>query len=119
MAPLSASLVLFREAGPELLRAKSLAMTGWLAEQIESRLADVLEIVTPAEPDRRGCQLSLRMRAGREQGRALFRHLEAHGVVADWREPDILRVAPVPLYNRYEDCCELLSRTGEWAAAAG
>jgi len=119
MAPLSASLALFREAGLERLRAKSLAMTGWLADCISNRLSEVLEIVTPAEPARRGCQLSLRVRAGRDQGRALFLHLEEHGVVADWREPDILRVAPVPLYNRFEDCCELLNRIGDWAAAAG
>jgi kynureninase len=117
MAPLHASLARFREAGLDRLRAKSLAMTGWLADAIESQLPDVLDILTPAEPERRGCQLSLRVRAGREQGRRLFRHLEQHGIVTDWREPDILRVAPVPLYTRFEDCFELLSRIGDWATA--
>lgn len=119
MAPLHASLDLFREAGFDRLRSKSLAMTGWLAENIEANLGDVLDILTPSEPERRGCQLSLRVRAGREQGRRAFRHLEAHGLVADWREPDIIRVAPVPLYNRYEDCFQLLERLGDWAKNSG
>ena len=117
MAPLRASLDIYHEAGPDRLRAKSLAMTGWLADSIEAHFDDVLEILTPKDPERRGCQLSMRVRAGREQGRRLFRHLEDHGVIADWREPDIVRVAPVPLYNRYEDCFELLSLTDDWAAA--
>jgi kynureninase len=115
MAPLHASLDLFHEAGPDRLRAKSVAMTGWLADSIEAELGSVLEILTPGEPTRRGCQLSLRVRAGREQGRRAFRHLEANGVVADWREPDIIRVAPVPLYNRYEDCFEFLDHLCDWA----
>jgi kynureninase len=92
-------------------------MTGWLADGIASHLEDVLEILTPTDPARRGCQLSLRVRAGRDQGRRLFRHLEEHGIVADWREPDILRVAPAPLYNNHHDCFELLSRMNDWAAA--
>ncbi|MCW8873409.1 MAG: kynureninase [Xanthomonadales bacterium] len=118
MAPLRASLALFREAGMERLRAKSLGMTQWLAGAIESRLGDVLEVLTPADPGRRGCQLSLRVRAGHERGRELYRWLGEHGVVSDWREPDILRVAPVPLYNRFEDCHEFLRQVGDWAAQA-
>jgi kynureninase len=119
MAPLRASLALHRDAGMERLRAKSMRLTGWLAGSIESRLGDVLEIVTPADPERRGCQLSLRVRAGREQGRRLFEHLQQAGVVTDWREPDILRVAPTPLYNRFEDCHEFLRETAQWATAGG
>ena len=118
MAPLHASLDLFREAGFDRLRAKSLAMTGWLAENIEAEFGGALEILTPSDPERRGCQLSLRVRAGREQGRRAFRHLEANGVVADWREPDIIRVAPVPLYNRFEDCFALLDHLGDWASSS-
>jgi kynureninase len=117
MAPLQASLEIFEDAGLGRLRAKSLAMTGWLGDSIEAHFDDVLEILTPKDPGRRGCQLSLRVRAGREQGRRLFRHLEDHGVIADWREPDIVRVAPVPLYNRYQDCFEMLSLANDWAAA--
>jgi kynureninase len=118
MAPLRASLALFREAGMARLRAKSLDMAQWLAGAIETHLADVLEVLTPADPGRRGCQLSLRVRAGHERGRALYRWLGERGVVCDWREPDILRIAPVPLYNRYEDCQEFLRQVGGWAAQA-
>jgi len=116
MAPLRASLALFHAAGMERLRAKSRRLTGWLAEAIEAELGEVLEILTPAAPERRGCQLSLRVRAGAGRGRQLYQHLAKQGVITDWREPDILRVAPVPLYNRYEDACELLRQVRAWAA---
>jgi kynureninase len=117
MAPLRASLALFQEAGMARLRVKSRRLTGWLAEAIEAEVGHVLEILTPAAPERRGCQLSLRVRAGAEHGRQLYQHLAAHGVITDWREPDILRVAPAPLYNSYEDCFEMLRQVGAWAAA--
>jgi kynureninase len=119
MAPLRASLQLFGEAGMVALRAKSVALTGWLAAHIEALLGDWLEILTPADPGRRGCQLSLRVRGrgktGHQAGRRLHAHLERHGVVTDWREPDIIRVAPVPLYNRYADCAEFLRHAHDWA----
>ena len=70
---------------------------------IDARLADVLEIVTPRDPAQRGCQLSLRVHGGRERGRALFEHLAAHGVLGDWREPDVIRISPAPLYNNHAD----------------
>lgn len=107
MAPLRTSLQLFDEAGMGALREKSVALTGFLAELVATEFADLLEIVTPAEPERRGCQLSTRVRAGRDEGRRLFRYLQAHGAISDWREPDVIRLAPVPLYNRFEDCARL------------
>jgi len=118
MAPLRASLGLFHAAGAQRLRAKSRRLTGWLADAIEAQLGEVLEILTPSDPERRGCQLSLRVRAGREQGRNLFEHLQQNGVVTDWREPDILRVAPAPLYNRFEDCHEFLRQVAAWTATS-
>ena len=117
MAPLRASLEVFRRAGFDRLREKSIAMTGWLAERIEEDLADVLQIITPLQPERRGCQLSLRVCAGREAGRKLFEYLERQGVVPDWREPDVIRVAPVPLYNSYKDCAQLVEIIRLWADA--
>ncbi len=108
MAPLLASLEVFDQAGFARLREKSIAMTAWLAQQLEENLGEVLEIITPMQEERRGCQLSLRVRAGREAGRSLFTRLEQAGVVPDWREPDVVRVAPVPLYNSYEDCAQLV-----------
>ena len=114
LAPVRVSLELFAEAGMDALRVKSLALTGYLAEALEACVGDITDIITPAEPQRRGCQLSLRIRAGREAGRALFEHLEAAGVVADWREPDVIRVAPVPLYNRYQDAWRLVEEIAVW-----
>jgi kynureninase len=108
MAPLRASLDVFAQAGFARLREKSVVMTAWLARIVEENLGEKIEIITPVQAERRGCQLSLRVRAGREAGRSLFTHLEQEGVVPDWREPDVIRVAPVPLYNSYEDCAQLV-----------
>jgi kynureninase len=110
-APLLAALRQFSAAGMPALRAKSVQMTTLVLEQIDLRFAAHVECITPRAVAERGCQLSLRMRAGRDAGRRVFEYLERHGVVADWREPDILRIAPVPLYNQFEElvrCCELL-----------
>jgi kynureninase len=109
-APLLASLAIFDAAGLPALRAKSLAMNEMLLTELDE-LEDRITCITPREATRRGCQLSLRVRAGRESGRRLFDSLSAQGVVADWREPDILRVAPVPLYNSFGEVarfCQLL-----------
>jgi kynureninase len=102
-APLRASLPLFLEAGLEALRAKSIALTGYLAALLQELAPDELELITPADPAQRGCQLSVRLRVGAERGRQVFQALQARGVIVDWREPDILRLAPTPLYNRFED----------------
>lgn len=92
--------------GMEALRDKALRLTAYLEELLRSLQlpTDELEIITPPEPHRRGCQLSL---LARRRGRALFEALEHAGIVADWREPDVIRVAPVPLYNSYHDCWRL------------
>ncbi len=100
-APLLASLDLFRRAGLGRLREKSLALTGFLRRSLEEALPrGRLEILTPREPAAHGCQLSLRLRPG---GRRVFERLAAAGVVADWREPDVLRLAPTPAYNSFGD----------------
>lgn len=117
MAPLRASLEVFREAGMERLREKSLKLSGYLAGLIREDLDDVLEILTPLDDRRRGSQLSLRVRAGAGAGRALFQRLEAHGVIGDWREPDIIRIAPVPLYNTYADAERFVTHVRELADA--
>ena len=101
-APLIASLALFTAAGMERLRTKSVALTGFL-ESLIRPLSPAVHILTPAESERRGCQLSLRIAAGAARGKRVFEALSARGVVCDWRSPDIIRVAPVPLYNRFED----------------
>jgi kynureninase len=109
-APLLASLRVFDEAGMAALRQKSLALHALLRESIEARLADALACVTPAADARHGCQLSLRVRGKLDSGRQVFERLLQSGVVADWREPDILRVAPVPLYNSFVDVATFVDR---------
>ncbi len=117
LAPLRVSLELFRRAGMRRLREKSRRLTAYLAWLIESRLGDTLEIVTPSEPERRGAQLSLRVRSGRDAGQSLFDHLVAHGVLGDWREPDVMRIAPAPLYNTFSDCLRCVDAMRAWRDA--
>ena len=71
-------------------------------------------MVTPSDPARRGCQLSLRVAGGRTRGRELFEHLEGRGIVGDWREPDVIRISPVPLYNRYADLHRFVDAVERW-----
>jgi kynureninase len=100
LAPLAASLAIFDEAGMEALRRKSERLTGYLERLIRQIPAASLEILSPRDRAARGCQLSLRIRP---DARAVVRSLEAAGVVADFREPDVIRVAPVPLYNTFHE----------------
>lgn len=115
LAPLRASLALFDEAGADALRSKSLQLTGYLETMVRARLSEVLQIITPSEPERRGCQLSLRVNGGRPQGRSLFEFLQANGVLGDWREPDVIRISPTPLYNRYQDIHRFVEEVENWA----
>jgi len=114
LAPVLASLEIFAEAGMQALRVKSLRLTGYLEFLLRERLAGRIEIITPTAPEKRGCQLSLRIvGAGGRTGRAVFDALGIAGAVCDWREPDVIRVAPAPLYNSFADVhrfTELLER---------
>jgi kynureninase len=106
-----AALEVFAEAGMDALRRKSRLLTGYLEFILRTDpvLSRHVQIITPADPDWRGCQLSLRLP---EIGKAVFDRLGPEGVIADWREPDVIRLAPVPLYNSFEDvyrCGQILS----------
>ncbi|MDE2251453.1 MAG: kynureninase, partial [Gammaproteobacteria bacterium] len=100
-APLFASLELFAAAGMTRLRAKSRTLTDYLARALRARCGAALDLVSPADAAQRGAQLSVRVRGGAERARRVFEALQPRGVVADWREPDIIRLAPAPLYNSY------------------
>jgi kynureninase len=102
-APLLASLDTFQRAGIRRLREKSIALTAFLQRLIESLLPGLVDIITPNAADERGCQLSLRIARSPAAAKRCHDLLTAAGVVADWREPDVLRLAPVPLYNSYSD----------------
>ena len=100
LAPLRASMEIFAEATMERLRAKSVKLTGYLEFLLQAASNRKFLILTPREESRRGAQLSLRIL---DQGRQLCDKLMADGVIGDWREPDIYRVAPIPLYSSYRD----------------
>jgi kynureninase len=114
MAPLRASLEIFQRAGMDRLVAKSRRLTAYLDWLIRTRLDELLDIVTPSDPVQRGAQLSVRVRAGRDAGRALFEYLESHGIIGDWREPDVIRLSPTPLYNRFADCLAVVEAIAAW-----
>jgi kynureninase len=91
-----------RAGGMAALRRKSEQLTGYFEQLIQGLglPKTTLEIITPADPAQRGCQLSVLVH---QRGRELFDSLAAQGIVADWREPNVIRLAPVPLYNSFED----------------
>jgi kynureninase len=106
MAAHLAAIELFDEAGMERIGEKRDALTAYLEfiiDDISSRNANRVnfELITPRDKTKRGSQLSIMAKG---QGKALFDALSAAGVIADWREPNVIRVAPVPLYNSFEDC---------------
>jgi len=107
MAPLRASLEIFAAAGIEPLREKSESLTGYLEFLLDQHAPGKFTLLTPREPYRRGAQLSIRIHQG---GRRISDRLVDQGAICDWREPDILRVAPVPLYNTYADVHHFANR---------
>lgn len=100
MAAHRASLEIFDRAGMDALRKKSLLLTGYLEFLLQNATTKNFKIITPSDPEQRGCQLSIVME---KDGKKTFDRLTEQGVIADWREPDVIRVAPVPLYNTFED----------------
>lgn len=100
MTPLRASLDLFDQAGMAALRTKSESLTGYLEALLRAIPGSPVRILTPEDARERGCQLSLHV-AGK--GRWLHDRLRALGIVTDYREPDVVRMAPVPLYNTHHE----------------
>jgi kynureninase len=97
------------------LRTKSEALTGYLEQLIDADLARRAAGGHPArQPAQRGCQLSIRVIGGRERGRDLFEFLASRGVLGDWREPDVIRISPVPLYNTHADVLRFANTVREW-----
>ena len=100
MAAIKASLDLFNEVGMEALRKKSIQLTGYLEYLINKLNNPDIEIITPKDPNQRGCQLSIRVK---NKDKTLHKKLTEKHVITDWREPDVFRCAPVPFYNSFED----------------
>ncbi len=104
MAAHKAALDIFEEAGMQRLQAKAKLLSNYLIFVIDeinkSFTEPLIEIITPRNEDERGCQVSLIMKT---KGKEYFNALCQHGVIADWREPNVIRIAPVPLYNTFTD----------------
>ncbi len=99
-------LDLFHQAGMEPLRTKSTQLTAFLEQLLQAidPNSQYFKIITPKDPTQRGCQLSI---LTNPEGKKLFDFLSTNGILADWREPNVIRVAPVPMYNTFEDAWKL------------
>jgi kynureninase len=100
MAAMRASLDLFTQAGISNLRQKSIQLTAYLEYLLTDLSGDSIDIITPSDPEQRGCQLSLYLKNGDKR---IHDELSKQGVISDWREPNVIRIAPTPLYNTFED----------------
>lgn len=105
LAAIWASLKIFDEAGISNLRKKAVKLTGYLEYLLEELNDKRIAIITPRDPSQRGTQLSIQVKSAHK---SLFEAITKAGVIADWREPDVIRVAPVPLYNSFEDVYEFV-----------
>ena len=107
MAAIRASLDVVKEAGFKNMIAKSKELTGYFEFLINELNHSDIKIITPSNPDQRGCQLSIQVK---NADRTLHDKLTAAGTITDWREPDVIRCAPVPLYNSFTDVFEFVER---------
>ena len=103
LSAIRASLDLFEKASMRALIEKSKSLTGFFIECLDQILAERVNVLTPREPERRGCQLSLEIVSAELLGKTIHDRLEALSIRTDWREPNVIRAAPVPLYNSYRD----------------
>ncbi|MFS4467831.1 kynureninase [Maribacter sp. 2210JD10-5] len=101
LAAIRASLDIFDEVGMAALYKKSVQLTGYLEDLLNEFLENEVTIITPKDSTERGCQLSLQLTNG--NGKSIFEAVTKRGVIADWREPNVIRIAPTPLYNSYTD----------------
>jgi kynureninase len=107
MAAIKASLDLFNEVGMDALRAKSKKLTGYFEFLINEIKNDKIKIITPSNPEERGCQLSIQVK---DADKSLHQKLTDVHIITDWREPDVIRCAPVPLYNSFEDVYRMVEK---------
>ena len=106
MAAIKASLDMFAEVGMKNLREKSEKLTGYFEFLINEIASDDIKIITPSNPKERGCQLSIQVK---NADKSLHQKLTENNIITDWREPDVIRCAPVPMYNSFEDVYRMVS----------
>lgn len=107
MAAIRASLDIFKEVGMDALINKSRMLTGYFEFLLKQLGEETIKIITPSDPEERGCQLSIKVI---NADKTLHQKLTQAGVISDWREPDVIRCAPVPLYNSFQDVYNLVER---------
>ena len=107
MAAIKASLDMFNEVGMDALRKKSIKLTGYFEFLINELNNDKIKIITPSNPKERGCQLSIQVK---DADKSLYQKLTDAHIITDWREPDVIRCAPTPLYNTYEDVYKMVDK---------
>lgn len=106
MAPIKASLEMFEEVGMDALREKSIKLTGFMEFLFEELGSDAVSIITPKSPTERGCQLSIQVK---NADKSLHQKLMDKHIITDWREPNVIRCAPAPMYNSFEDVYKMVS----------
>ncbi len=111
--------IIAQAGGMAGLRRKSEALVGFLDQLLDDRFEGRVRQINPRPMSERGCQFALQVTASGVDGRAVFEALEASGVAVDWRHPDVIRVAPVPLYTRFVDVVDFADKLDELLAAAG
>ncbi len=107
LAAIRASLDIFDEVGIDNLVKKAKDLTGYFEFLLNSIGKETIRIITPSDPYQRGCQLSIQVK---QADKSLHEKLTRAGVISDWREPDVIRCAPVPLYNSFEDVYQMVER---------
>ena len=110
MAAIKASLDMFNEVGMDALRKKSIKLTGYFEFLINELNNDKIKIITPTNPEERGCQLSIQVK---NADKSLHQKLTNAHIITDWREPDVIRCAPTPLYNTFEDVYRIVEKLKE------
>jgi kynureninase len=110
MAAIKASLDMFNEVGMDALREKSKKLTGYFEFLINQLKNDKIKIITPLNPEERGCQLSIQVK---DADKSLHHKLTHANIITDWREPDVIRCAPTPLYNTFEDVYKMVEKLKE------
>ena len=110
MAAIKASLDMFDEVGMEILRQKSIKLTGYLEFLLNELNNENIKIITPSNPEERGCQLSIQVK---DADKSLHQKLIEANIITDWREPDVIRYAPTPLYNTFEDVYRMVEKLKE------
>ena len=110
MAAIKASLELFKEVGMSALRKKSIQLTGYMEYLILELQNENISIITPKDPEQRGCQLSIKVK---NANKSLHTKLTEAHVITDWRTPDVIRCAPVPFYNSFEDVFRMVEKLKE------